>query len=638
MRHKVKLFALGGLDEIGKNMYGVEYRDEIIVIDAGIKFPDADMPGVDYIIPDIRYLLDHQDKVKGIFLTHGHEDHIGGLPFVLRQLNVPIYGAALTLGLVRFKLEEHKLLRKTELHLADENSEFAFKYLRVKFFRTAHSIPDAFGIVVETPLGQIVHTGDFKFDMTPLGAPANLFTMADIGRRGVLAMLADSTNSEKPGYTPSERMVGQAIRDTFRQCKGRILFATFASNVHRLQQVVEAASDCGRKIAIVGRSMEKVFRIGQELGYIRMPKGMLTDVKKLNDLADEQVVVICTGSQGEPNAALTRIASGSHTHIQIYPGDTVIFSSSPIPGNSRNVHRSIDRLLRAGAEVIYGSIIDIHTSGHGCQEDLKLMLNMMKPQYLVPIHGEHRMLLQHSRLAQAVGMDPERVFVLDNGDTLLVGPDGASKGKRIPHGQLLVKGNKLGEQEESLVTDRRMLSTSGVVIVMLALEMPGCRLLSGPDLISRGFVYVKEAGEVMAAATRLARRQCMRLNKRNIANVAVWKEAVGQALAAHFDSVMERSPLILPIIAEVEAGSSGSMGSVGTESARGSRRSARSGRRGKSGKASQSAGADEQNDGVDLAGSGDEAGGAGKGRGAEENGRSAEERVSPAVELTSGGR
>jgi ribonuclease J len=352
-------------------------------------------------------------------------------------------------------------------------------------------------------------------------------------------------------------------------------------------------------------------------------------------------VVICTGSQGEPNAALTRIASGSHTHIQIYPGDTVIFSSSPIPGNSRNVHRSIDRLLRAGAEVIYGSIIDIHASGHGCQEDLKLMLNMMKPQYLVPIHGEHRMLLQHSRLAQAVGMESERVFVLDNGDTLLVGPDGASKGKRIPHGQLLVKGNKLGGQEESLMTDRKMLSTSGVVIVMLALEMPGCRLLSGPDLISRGFVYVKEAGEVMAAATRLARRQCARLNKRNITNVAVWKEAVGQALAAHFDSVMERSPLILPIIAEVEAGSAGSLGlagSVGTESARGSRRSTRSGRRGKPVKASQSPGVDELDDGVDRANSAGKSGDVGKVDGAEGSGRSAEDGVSPAVELTSGGR
>ncbi|MCC2685161.1 MAG: beta-lactamase protein [Paenibacillaceae bacterium] len=650
MRHKVKLFALGGLDEIGKNMYGVEYRDEIVVIDAGIKFPDADLPGVDYIIPDIRYLLDHKEKVKGIFLTHGHEDHIGGLPFILRQLNVPIYGAALTLGLVRFKLEEHKLLRRAELHLADENSEFAFKHLSVKFFRTAHSIPDAFGIVVDTPQGQIVHTGDFKFDLTPLGQPANLFTMADIGRRGVLAMLADSTNSEKPGYTPSERVVGKAIRDTFRQCPGRILFATFASNVHRLQQVVEAAYDCGRKIAIVGRSMEKVFRIGQELGYIRMPKGMMVDVKKLDDLADEQVVVICTGSQGEPNAALTRIASGSHTHIQIYPGDTVIFSSSPIPGNSRNVHRSIDRLLRAGAEVIYGSIIDIHASGHGCQEDLKLMLNMMKPQYLMPIHGEHRMLLQHSRLAQAVGMDRERVFVMDNGDTLLVGSDGATKGKRIPNGQSLVKGNMLGGEAESVVTDRKMLSESGVVIVMLALEQPGCRLLSGPDLISRGFVYVKEAGEVMAAATRLARRQCARLNKRNITNVAVWKEAIGQALAAHFDSVMERSPLILPIIAEVEEGMEGTIGSMDSTNMTGladeatsggssgsgeKRRSTRSRRRSKSSKTSQSAETEDSSEWVDREGSADrvnEADGAGEGN------KPAEEAVSSVAELTSGGR
>jgi ribonuclease J len=386
--------------------------------------------------------------------------------------------------------------------------------------------------------------------------------------------------------------------------------------------------------------MEKVFRIGQELGYIRMPKGMMADVKKLDQLADEQVVVICTGSQGEPNAALTRIASGSHTHIQIYPGDTVIFSSSPIPGNSRNVHRSIDRLLRADAEVIYGSIIDIHTSGHGCQEDLKLMLNMMKPQFLVPIHGEHRMLLQHSRLAQATGMDSGRVFVLDNGETLQIGADGAAKGKRIPHGQSLVKGNKLGGQEESLVTDRLMLSASGVVLVMLALEQPGCRVLSGPDLISRGFVYVKEAGDVMAAATRLVRRQCARLNKRNITNVAVWKEAIGQALAAHFDSEMERSPLILPIIAEVEAGSAGlavaasstdspgSEKSSGSAGSAGSRRSARPRRRSRSERADRAAISESQGESVDRE---QEADGAGQGN---ESGVA----VSSEVELTSGGR
>jgi ribonuclease J len=627
-------------------MYGIEYQDEIVVIDAGIKFPDADLPGVDYIIPDIEYLLERKDKVKGIFLTHGHEDHIGGLPFILRRLGVPVYGAALTLGLVRFKLEEHKLLRSAELHLADERSEFAFKHLRVRFFRTAHSIPDAFGIVVETPVGQIVHTGDFKFDLTPLDHPTNLFAMAEIGHRGVLAMLADSTNSEKPGYTPSERTVGLAIRDKFRQCRGRILFATFASNVHRLQQVVEAAYDCGRKIAIVGRSMEKVFRIGQELGYIRMPKGMLTDVKKLDSLADEQIVVICTGSQGEPNAALTRIASGSHTHIQIYPGDTVIFSSSPIPGNSRNVHRSIDLLFRSGAEVIYGSIIDIHVSGHGCQEDLKLMLNMMKPRYLIPIHGEHRMLLRHSQLAQSTGMEQERIFVLDNGDTLLVGPEGAAKGKRIPHGQTLVKGNMLGGQEDSVVTDRKMLATSGVVLVMLALEQPGCRVLSGPDLISRGFVYVKESGEAMAVATRLVKRQCARLNKRNITNVAVWKEAIAQALASHFDSAMERSPLILPIITEVAAGAAGTAKTADEASA-----TERAGRSRKPGRQGKSADAEGRAERGKRAEHGEREGLGDQGEPLERENRtdsrpeepdgstkSAGDSTSPAVELTSGGR
>lgn len=548
---RVVIFSLGGLNEIGKNMYGIQYGDEIIVIDAGIKFPDNDLPGVDYIIPDFSYLLENRDKVKGIFLTHGHEDHIGGLPYVLQQLRVPVYGAALTIGLVRPKLEEHRLLSDAELHVIDGNSVIRFEKLAVRFFRTAHSIPDAFGIVVQTPQGQIVHTGDFKFDLTPLEQPPELHKMAEIGQRGVLALLADSTNSEKPGFTPSEKMVGNAIKDTFQRCKGRILFATFASNVHRLQQAVEAAVECGRKIAIIGRSMERVFAIGQELGYIRVPKGSMIDIREVNDFRSQEIVIICTGSQGEPQAALTRIAGGSHAHVQICPGDTVIFSSSPIPGNTQNINRSIDRLLRAGAEVMSGSILDIHASGHGCQEDLKLMLNLMKPQYFIPIHGEYRMLFQHRRLAEQLGVLSERIFVMDIGETLIVSRKQAHKGRKIPHGVVLVKGKTVSGLESTVIDDRKQLAKSGVLIVTLVVDRSNHEVLSGPDLVSRGFIYVREAGEVITMAKQVATRVCSSLSKKKIESRNVWKQSIRQALASHFETAMERSPLVMPVIMEV---------------------------------------------------------------------------------------
>jgi ribonuclease J len=547
----VRIFALGGLDEIGKNMYGIEYGNEIIVIDAGIKFPSSDMPGVDYIIPNTAYLVQNREKVKGIFLTHGHEDHIGGLPFVLRQIEAPIYGAALTIGLVRSKLEEHGLLQRTQLNVFDETSTIQLNQMSLRFFRTFHSIPDAFGIVVHTPEGNIVHTGDFKFDMTPVEKPADLISMAEIGQQGVLALMADSTNSEKSGFTPSEREVGAAILDSFHACRGRILFATFASNVHRLQQVVDAAMACGRRIAIIGRSMEKVFRIGQDLGYIRLPHGMLIDVKHIDRFSEHEIVIICTGSQGETNAALTRIANGSHTHVQIYPNDTVIFSSSPIPGNTKNVNRSIDLLFRAGAHVVYGSILDIHTSGHGCQEDLKLMLNIMKPTYLIPIHGEHRMLVQHSRLAQAVGIPSENIFVMDNGQTLRVSRKQALRGKNIPTGNVLVKGNLMSEQENIVMEDRKLLSESGVMIVLLVVDMSTGKLVGGPNIISRGFVYVREAGDITDQALTIVKRICTRLSNKGIPAGPVWKQAISQAVTNHYESSMDRSPLIMPILMEV---------------------------------------------------------------------------------------
>ncbi|CAM3620778.1 MULTISPECIES: ribonuclease J1 [Paenibacillus] len=547
----VRLFALGGLGEIGKNMYGVEFKNEIILIDAGLKFPDAEMSGVDYIIPDIRYLIENKHKIKGLFLTHGHEDHIGAIPYVLRQIQMPIFGGALTIGLVRAKLEEHRLLDQSDLRLFHEDETISFKHLSVHFFRTTHSIPDAFGIVVETPYGPVVHTGDFKFDFTPEDKPADLHKILKLGARGVLALMADSTNSERDGFTPSERTVGDSILRLFQECPGRILFATFASNVHRLQQVVEAAIRTKRKIAIVGRSMEKVFVIGQELGYIRMPEGMLIDVKAVNRYRDDQVLIICTGSQGEPNAALTRIASGAHRSIQIHPNDTVIFSSSPIPGNTQNVNRSIDLLMRAGAEVKYGSILDIHTSGHGCREDLKLMISSLRPKYFVPIHGEYRMLLNHRHLATQVGVPDSSVYLLNIGNTLSIYRNYAKKGRNIPSGDIYINNGELRKHEKELLEERVQLAHDGVVIVAITINPETRKLLSGPELITRGFVYMQDSKPLLRRAEAMLRKQLNKAGEQREYNRAVWEQMTNTALNRYFKRELGRSPYIMPSIMEV---------------------------------------------------------------------------------------
>lgn len=551
---KLLIFALGGVGEIGKNMYCIQYANDIVVVDSGLKFPEEEMLGIDVVIPDISYLLENRDKVRAILLTHGHEDHIGGLPYVLKQLNVPIYGTKLTLGLVENKLKEAGLLGDTKRHLINEETELTFGTIKASFFRTNHSIPDSVGVCLETPEGNVVHTGDFKFDHTPVNEQfADLQRMAEIGSRGVLALLSDSTNAERAGYTPSESNIGKEFESLFRSAKQRVVVATFASNVHRIQQVINAAAETRRKMTVIGRSMVNVVNIASELGYLNIPEGMLIEPEEVNKLPADRVVILSTGSQGEPMSALTRMARSTHRKVDILPGDTVIIAATPIPGNERYVGRTVDELMRLGAYVIYGpgSVSGVHVSGHGSQEELKLMLNLMRPEYFIPIHGEYRMLRHHGWLGEAVGIPKENIFLLDNGDTVEIQNGSARKAGKIPAGNVLIDGLGVGDVGNIVLRDRKLLSQDGILVVVVTLSKQDGTIMSGPDIISRGFVYVRESEGLLEEANRIVTNTLHKLMNENVNEWASLKTNVKDALGRFLYEQTKRRPMILPIIMEV---------------------------------------------------------------------------------------
>ncbi|MBJ6363435.1 ribonuclease J [Paenibacillus sp. GCM10012307] len=551
---KLIIFALGGVGEIGKNMYVVQHGNDIVVVDAGLKFPEEDMLGIDIVIPDISYLTENRDKVRGILVTHGHEDHIGALPYVLKHLNVPVYSTKLTLGLIEGKLKEAGLLGETKRILINADSEVQLGSIKASFFKTNHSIPDSVGVCLDTPEGRVVHTGDFKFDHTPVNDQyADLQRIAEIGSQGVLALLSDSTNAERPGFTPSESMIGANFEDIFRKASQRIVVATFASNVHRIQQVINAAMATKRKIAVIGRSMVNVVSIASDLGYLEIPEGMIIEPDEVNKMAADRVVVLSTGSQGEPMSALTRMARSTHRKVDILPGDTVIIAATPIPGNEKYVGRTVDELFRLGANVIYGpgSVSGVHVSGHGSQEELKLMLNLIKPKYFIPIHGEYRMLRHHALLGESVGVEKENIFLLDNGDTVEFQGGTARKGNKVAAGNVLIDGLGVGDVGNIVLRDRKLLSQDGILVVVVTLSKQDGTILSGPDIISRGFVYVRESEGLLEEANRIVTSTLHKLMNDKVNEWASLKTNVKDALGRFLYEQTRRRPMILPIIMEV---------------------------------------------------------------------------------------
>lgn len=550
--NKLQIIPLGGLGEIGKNMTVIRYNNQILLIDAGLAFPDDDMPGIDLVIPDYSYLLENKDKVLGILITHGHEDHIGALPYLLKELNVPVFGTRLTVGLIQAKLNEAKL-GHVVTHEIKPGDSVKLGVFKVEFINGTHSIPGSLGLALHTPLGTIVHTGDFKLDHTPVsGRILDVHKFSELGDKGVLCLLSDSTNVERPGFTRSEQLVGQNIDEAFANAQGRVIFASFASNVNRLQQAITAAFKYQRQVAVVGRSMVNVVSIASELGYLDIPEGTLVEVDEIINLPVHQVCILTTGSQGEPMSALTRMAMHDHRQISISPGDTVIISASPIPGNEKAVARNIDMLFKLGAKVIYESISGMHVSGHASQEELKLMLSMVKPKYFIPVHGEYRMLMKHAELAEQLGIPRENIFVAEIGSVIEFTHQGAKIADKVPSGRVLIDGLGVGDVGNIVLRDRKQLSQDGILIVVLTLSGTTGAVIAGPDVVTRGFVYVRESETMLNEIRAITRKTMLHCEQNNIREWAALKNQIRDVLSKYLYEKTKRRPMIIPILQEVK--------------------------------------------------------------------------------------
>ena len=548
----LKIIPLGGLLEVGKNITVFEYEDEIVVVDCGLAFPEEDMLGIDLVIPDVTYLERNKEKIKGLVITHGHEDHIGSIPYVLKQVNMPIYATKLTCGLINTKLEEHKLLRSTNMNVVNQGETINFGKIKVEFIRSSHSIPDSVMLAIHTPVGTLIHTGDFKVDYTPIdGQIMDFGRLAELGNQGVLALMSDSTNSERKGYAMSESTVGTVFDKLFVNCTKRIVVATFASNVHRVQQIVNSAVENGRKIAVCGRSMLNMIKTAIELGYINVPENTFIDIDMIKNYTDDQLVIITTGSQGEPMSALTRMASGDHKKVEITPNDLIIISATPIPGNEKFVSRVIDDLMMIGAEVVYSSLEAVHVSGHAYQEEQKLMLSLVKPKYFIPVHGEYRQLVAHSNTAFSMGIEKENIFLMTNGRVLELNEDEAKIAGSVPSGRIFVDGLGIGDVGNIVLRDRQHLSQDGLIIIVVAMDKATGEIASGPDVISRGFVYVRESENLMDDVKRVVAQELHKCVEKEIKEWTIIKSALKDNLRDYVYQKTKRNPMILPIIMEV---------------------------------------------------------------------------------------
>lgn len=559
-KDEIGVFALGGLGEVGKNMYCIEYLNQIFIIDSGILFPDEHLLGVDYVIPDYQYLIDNQEKIVGLFITHGHEDHIGGIPFMLKKVKIPkIYASGVAVELIKNKLAEHKDIKAPTIIDFKANYKYTFKGdVELSFIRMCHSIPDSYAFVFKTPLGNIVTTGDFKIDLTPLGPGTEFEKLANLGNEGVLLLMADSTNATVEGYTQSEKRIGESIRELFSHINSRIIVATFASNIYRVQQIVEASVLCKRKVAIFGRSMKKTIEVGQQIGYIKAPKDTFIDENELNHYKPHELTILCTGSQGEPMAALSRVATGVHKQIKLIPGDTVVFSSSPIPGNQEGVNKTINLLFKAGANVItHSPITDTHTSGHAAQGDLKLIQTLLKPKYFMPVHGEYRMQKVHAMLAIECGCKPENTFILENGDVLALSQRGARISGHVQAGDVYIDGDTIGDIDSSTIKERKILSEDGLFSIIFTIDIKKRRVILEPQVVSRGFIYMKDNEALTKDFAKKAKDYVNKQFEENTSvNLLQLKQALIEYVSKMIREATDRNPIVIPVFMLVQSKSS----------------------------------------------------------------------------------